>query len=195
MCQALESDQPVAGLYLALLLCMTSQTGSYRRPLRQPRSRSDALEPIERELSSVGNGEREELAGVPTRPAYRDPVWLVECAARSLGLAPLQQLVERVTSSLSSVLLSRECSSNGDSEGAAWAPAVEALEACRAELRESCAMQGAATDPGRYSRVIRIYASAQPTAWRTAFDAAFDQYRRAVSVALESALRAVAVSE
>lgn len=140
------------------------------------------------EAAGAEPGEPSEVSG-----AYHDPVWLIDCAWSRLRLSPLQTLVGEVIADLRDLRESDR--SPADLEGGDRDPAVEALEACRAELREACAMRGADTELERYSGVIRGYASARPAAWRTAFEASFDYYRRAASHALSRALSTPVASE
>jgi hypothetical protein len=127
-------------------------------------------------------------------PTYPDPVWLIECAWSRLRLSALQKLVGKVSADLSSVLRASERPPAADLEAGGRDPAVEALAACRAELKEACAMRGADAELERYSGVIRDYARTRPSAWRTAFEAGFDQYRRAASQALSRALASPTVA-
>ncbi len=149
-----------------------------------PSSRADATA---RSMACLGAATAEPSEQSEVSVAYRDPVWLIDRAWSRLRLSPLQILVGKVIADLSRDLLESE-RSHFDLEVGVRDPDVDALEACRAELREACAMQGADAELERYSGVIRGYASARPAAWRTAFEAAFDQYRRAASHALSRAL-------
>jgi hypothetical protein len=120
-------------------------------------------------------------------PPYRDPVWLIRCEWSRLRLPVLQRLVAGVIVDLC------EPVGAGGEPGAVASdgmpdPRAAALQACRAELRDACALDGADAELVRARELIRGQAAASSPDWLLAFESGLRGYRRAASEALSASL-------
>ena len=124
-------------------------------------------------------------------PAYHDPTWVIQCAWSVFRLARLQELIRLTIVDLQSLPRPEPLDDELAAHRLQRDPVAEALKACCEELRDASGMGGAGR--AQHCELVRAYMQQQPAAWSESFAEALDKYRRAATLALESAFARAAI--
>lgn len=124
-------------------------------------------------------------------PAYHDPTWVIQCAWSVFRLARLQELIRLTIVDLQSLPRPEPPEDELAAHRLQRDPVAEALKACCEELRDASGMGGAGR--AQHCELVRAYMQQQPAAWSESFAEALDKYRRAATLALESAFARAAI--